>query len=101
MESARTMSSDVRWRRVLHRELYITPSRSVPEIDSETSTNCSIQANHRQRGCGNESKNLVTASKFFLGSSSEETFLNKPRSGGCKRHSLRTYSAVSSRLHLQ
>ena len=87
---------------------YITPSSSIPEIDTQLNLNKLLnQANHQQRSCGNKSKNLTTAPRPFLvsrrilGSSSGETFLNKSRSAGCRGHSLRTCSTVSSWPHSQ
>lgn len=62
----------------------------------------STQKNHEQRNYGNESKNLTTSSRPFLISrrilrpSSGETFLNKSYFAGCKGHSLKAYSTVSS-----
>ena len=74
---------------------------------SKTLTSCPNQAKYQQRNCGNKFKNLATAPRPFLvsrrilGSSSGETFLNKSRSAGCRGHSLRTCSTVSSWPHSQ
>jgi len=61
---------------------YITPSSSIPEIDTQWNLNKLLnQVNCQQRSCGNESKNLTTAprpylvSRRILGSSSRETVL--------------------------
>ena len=87
---------------------YITLNSTILEIDTQWNLNKLLdQANHQQRSCGNESKNLTIASRPFLvsrrilGSKSGETFLNKSLSAGCRGHSLRTCSTVSSWPHSQ